>query len=203
MAPPLAGSLGVNIWQFLLFDGAGSFVYSTCFVLLGYVFSDQLEKVLAVSQRFGLGAVVLAGIICALYLGWKWYQRRKALRHIHIARVTPEELRKKQEASEQLLIIDVRARGDVEADGNLIQGAVHMELDELEDRHAEIPRDRDIFLYCSCPNEETAGKVALFFQQRGIKRARPLAGGIEAWRAHNYPIDPVTKAPSVPWMPAM
>ena len=53
----------------------------------------------------------------------------------------------------------------------------------------EIPRDRDIILYCSCPNEVSSARVALLLQRKGISRVRPLLGGIDAWRERNYPTE--------------
>ncbi|HWU37227.1 MAG TPA: efflux RND transporter periplasmic adaptor subunit, partial [Candidatus Acidoferrum sp.] len=43
-------------------------------------------------------------------------------------------------------------------------------------------------VYCSCPNEVTSARVALSLQRRGFTRVRPLLGGIDAWRAQNYPV---------------
>jgi rhodanese-related sulfurtransferase len=67
-------------------------------------------------------------------------------------------------------------------------------MEEVERRQQEIPRDRDIILYCSCPNEVTSARVALLLHRKGILRVRPLLGGIEAWRERNYPTEPRAKA---------
>ena len=66
---------------------------------------------------------------------------------------------------------------------------VHMTMDQIEDRLAEIPRDREIILYCSCPNEVSSARVALRLQRRGISRVRPLQGGIDAWKKRNFPME--------------
>ena len=59
----------------------------------------------------------------------------------------------------------------------------------------EFPNDRDIVLYCACPNEESARRAAQILLSRGFKRARPLAGGLDAWiasgRAVNRPAQTV------------
>ena len=62
-------------------------------------------------------------------------------------------------------------------------------MDEVESRQIEIPRDRDIILYCSCPNEVSSARIALRLHRKGISRVRPLKGGIDAWRERNYPVD--------------
>ena len=64
-----------------------------------------------------------------------------------------------------------------------------MTMDEVERRQQEIPRDRDIILYCSCPNEVSSARMALQLRRKGITRVRPLLGGIDAWRERNYPTE--------------
>ena len=45
--------------------------------------------------------------------------------------------------------MDLRHTLDVEADPHHIPGAVILSPDDLDARHHEIPRDRDIVLYCT------------------------------------------------------
>lgn len=44
-------------------------------------------------------------------------------------------------------------------------------------------------LFCACPNEATAAKMALMLKRRGISRVRPLLGGIDGWRELAYPLE--------------
>ncbi len=64
-----------------------------------------------------------------------------------------------------------------------IPGAVLLDLDEIDKRASDFPDDRDIVLYCACPNEESARRAAQLLTSRGFKRARPLKGGLDAWIA--------------------
>lgn len=63
-----------------------------------------------------------------------------------------------------------------------------MRMEDLELRQLEVPRDRDIIVYCSCPNEASSARVALWLQRKGFTRVRPLLGGIDAWRDQSYPM---------------
>jgi rhodanese-related sulfurtransferase len=63
--------------------------------------------------------------------------------------------------------------------------------DELKQRKDIIPRDRDVVLYCTCPSEETSAKVALELRRMGVKRVRPLRGGLQGWKDAGYPLDAV------------
>src|ERR1043166_3930001 len=87
------------------------------------------------------------------------------------------------------VILDLGAKAEVERDTSVIQGAILLVLDEVEARRHEFPHDRDIVVYCSCPNEATAARVALLLQRHGFTRVRPLLGGINAWREQNYPME--------------
>ncbi|MEI9863945.1 MAG: thiosulfate sulfurtransferase GlpE [Limisphaerales bacterium] len=107
-----------------------------------------------------------------------------------MAKITVDELHQKQEAGEKPIILDLRSQLELEQDSSLIRGAMHMTMEEVQLRHREIPRDRDIILYCSCPNEVSSARVALQLHRKGITRVRPLLGGIDAWRERNYPTEP-------------
>jgi membrane protein DedA with SNARE-associated domain len=190
LAPPLAGSTGVTVPRFLFFDGLSSVLHGGCFILVGVLFSQQLEQVINALAGLGRSAFgVLAGLV-ALYIAYRYFQRHRLLRELRIARITVDELHQKQEAGENPVILDLRPHVELEQDPSLIRGALHMSMEEVERRQHEIPRDRDVILYCSCPNEVSSARVALALRRNGIMRVRPLLGGIDAWRERNYPTEP-------------
>ncbi len=190
LAPPLAGSTGVTVPRFLFFDGLSSVLHGGCFILVGVLFSQQLEQVINALAGLGRSAFgVLAGLV-ALYIAYRYFQRHRLLRELRIARITVDELHQKQEAGENPIILDLRPRIELEQNPSLIRGALHMSMEEVERRQHEIPRDRDVILYCSCPNEVSSARAALALRRNGILRVRPLMGGLDAWRERNYPTEP-------------
>jgi len=189
MAPPLAGMAGVNAGRFVLFDAFGSLLYGGSLIALGFVFSNQIEQIAAAISQVGGGALSLIAAFVVIYIAIKYWRRRQLLRELRMARITVAELRQKQAAGENLVILDLRSSAALEEDPSVIQGAIHLNVDDVENRHHEIPRDRDIIVYCSCPNEVTSARVALLLRRKGITRVRPLLGGIDAWRELNYPLD--------------
>ena len=190
LAPPLAGSSGVSAPRFFLFDGLGSFLYPASFMLLGALFSRQLEQVIAALASLGSGALGVVIALAALYIGYKYYQRQRLLKELRMARITVDELHQKLETGENPIILDLRSHAELERDPSLIRGARHMTMEEVKLWQHEIPRDRDIILYCSCPNEVSSARMALLLHRNGILRVRPLLGGIDAWRERNYPTEP-------------
>ncbi len=148
-APPLAGMLRMPRLRFLLWDGAGALLWAGSYSGLGYLFSEQLERVGAFALRLGTGLGVLLGAALAAYLLWKYVERRRFLRRLHIARITPEELQQKLAAGQEIAVVDLRHALEFDADSMKVPGALHLLPEELDRRHQEIPRDRDVVLYCS------------------------------------------------------
>jgi rhodanese-related sulfurtransferase len=189
VVPPLAGNSGVPVMRFFLFDTAGSLLYAGSFIVLGVLFAHQLEQIISALASLGRGAAGVAAGLLALYIGYKFFRRHRLLRELRMARITADELRHKQEAGENPIILDLRSHGELEENPELIRGAFHMTMDDVQHRQGEIPRDREIVLYCSCPNEVSSARVALLLHRKGIARVRPLLGGIDAWRERKYPME--------------
>lgn len=150
VAPPVAGLARVSLLRFLLWDGAGALIWTTTFLLLGFVFSRQLERV-AEATRI-LGGRVIAAVVggLALYLIWKLDQRRRFLRDLEIARIAPEELLALMQAGRgDVVVVDLRNALEREVDAAALPGAIVLTPDELDERNHEIPRDRDVVLYCT------------------------------------------------------
>jgi membrane protein DedA with SNARE-associated domain/rhodanese-related sulfurtransferase len=187
IAPPLAGSSGASAVRFACFDALGAFLHEGCFILIGFLFSHQLAQILNALAGLGRSAFFLIVGLAVLWVGYKYFERRLLLGELRMARITVEELYKKQEAGENLMILDLRSQMELKQNPEVIRGALHMELHEIPSRRQEIPHDQDIILYCSCPNEVTSARVALQLRRHGIARVRPLLGGIDAWRARDFP----------------
>jgi membrane protein DedA with SNARE-associated domain/rhodanese-related sulfurtransferase len=171
MAAPLSGVIKMGWRRFLLFDALGALLWVSTFTITGYTFSHDLERVAARSAYLGEWLLVLLLGAFAGYILWKFYNRRKFLHKLKIARITPEELKEKMDAGE-----------------DLIPGALHVDAAELEEASDVIPRDREIVLFCACPNEVTAARLALLLRSKGITRIRPLSEGYEGWRKRGFPM---------------
>lgn len=194
VAAPLAGLSGIEAKRFWLFDAAGAFLYAGAYILLGYFFRDQIQQIAAALSSIGQSALLLAGCLFAAYLGFKMWRRQLLLRELRMARITVAELRQKMDAGENLTIIDLRSKGSRE--DFTIPGAVRISMDQLGKSDADIPRDRDVIIYCACPNEVSSARAALKLRRKGYTRVRPLQGGIDAWREHHTQTQVSTVAPA-------
>src|ERR1017187_765646 len=147
VAAPMAGNSGVGVARFLALDSLGIVMWSGAYLAVGYLFSDQIEDALRYAQRLGSGVVLL---LAGLLLGWifgKFIQRQRFLRKLDVARITPEELRDRMVAGESLCIVDLR--NTLDNDWPPIPGAVRLAIENLTNTSSQIPRDREIILYCT------------------------------------------------------
>lgn len=188
MTAPLAGVSRVPLRRFFVFDALGALLWSGTYIAIGFAFSARLERVLASLSFLGGGLVALLLIALGGYILWKWENRRRFLQKLRIARITPEELKQRIDAREDVVIVDLRHSIEFDAEPQTIYGAVHMDPADLEEAVEVIPRDREIILFCSCPNEATAAQMALRLRSRGITRIRPLAEGLDGWRKRGFPL---------------
>jgi membrane protein DedA with SNARE-associated domain len=149
IAPPLAGIVRMPLGRFVVFSALGGLFWAGAFIGLGWIFARQLEIVADYAVRLGSWTLVLIGAALGGYITWKFISRQRFLRRIRIARILPEELKAKLDGGEQILIVDVRDRIDFEAEPTIIPGALHLTIEDLDQRHQEIPREREIVLYCT------------------------------------------------------
>jgi membrane protein DedA with SNARE-associated domain len=144
---PLAGGAGAPLGRFLFFDSLGALMWIGVYVLAGYVFSDQLEIAFGYAVRMGSGVFIAALSAFAAWIAWKAIQRRNFIKSIGTARISPAELQAMLRAGSELTIVDVRS--SLAAEIELIPGALRIPAEELPARHLEIPRDREIVLFCT------------------------------------------------------
>jgi len=103
--------------------------------------------------------------------------------------MTVDELKAAIDRGERPFVVDLRHKLEFLVNPRTVSTAVRISPDELSLRHAEIPRDREVVLYCTCPSEATSAKVAMELKKIGITRVRPLMGGLQAWENQGYPMD--------------
>jgi rhodanese-related sulfurtransferase len=89
------------------------------------------------------------------------------------------------------VVVDVRSPTAQLVELRRIPGALHLPAREVGQHVARLPRDRDIVLYCSCPNEASAAQAARLLMKLGYQRIRPLRGGLDAWIEAGYALEPL------------
>lgn len=197
MAAPIAGQAGVKYPEFVAFDMLGSLLWAGAWLFAGRFFGDVAKR----SNEFFSTLTHFAGVLVLLMivgvLVYRYMQRRRFLSELQGMRLEPAQLlmminEAKTAGIDQPFIIDLRHPLDVLTDPLVLPGALRIGPDELKRRRELIPRDRDVVLYCTCPSEETSAKVAMELRRMGVRRVRPLRGGLQGWKDAGYPMDTVS-----------
>jgi membrane protein DedA with SNARE-associated domain/rhodanese-related sulfurtransferase len=192
MAPPLAGSMKMRPLQFLRFDMAGASLYILAYGGLGFVFRDFLAAITRGFQAAGHAfeeVFIVAAIGYIVYLVWL-YQKNKVYRVV--PRVQVEQLTSKLASDEKdkVLILDVRSHGYYDAGAARIKGSIRLEPNNLAEELTALPKDHEIYVYCTCAREATSARVALQLREQGFN-AFVLVGGVAAWKKAGQPLEPV------------
>ena len=188
IAPPMAGAMRIGWLRFIFLSACAAVLWVGVGLGAGMLFKSQiaqlLEHVSAIGSAAGVGVVILL----AAYIAFKWWERSRFYKVLRMARISVADLYELIQAGASPLIIDVRSVTARELEPRWIPGALHVPLQDVARQLKELPRDRDIILYCTCPSEASAARVAKVLMNHGFKRVRPLQGGLDAWVAAGYAV---------------
>jgi membrane protein DedA with SNARE-associated domain/rhodanese-related sulfurtransferase len=188
VATAMAGVVRIPPWRFVLFDAIGAALWSGVAIALGFVFRDAVGEVIAVLEELGrVGLLLLVAAFVAFVLV-KWVQRQRFIRQLRMDRLTVAELRALLSSGEPTTVIDVRSKLSQSVTGR-IPGAITVDATNLRVDLLAIEPRSEVVVYCACPNEATAVKVAQALVQHGFRRVRPLLGGIDAWIAAGHEVE--------------
>ncbi len=189
IAPPLAGATRMPYGRFVIFSVLGAGLWVGAALLAGALLRTQIERLLPQAAQVGGAAAGVLLLLLAAYVAYRWWERRRFLAALDMARISVEELRRQMEEGAAPVIVDVRSTTAQTLELRRIPGALHVPVQDAARHLSELPRDREIILYCTCPNEVSAAKVARLLMNNGFERVRPLKGGLEAWIEAGYSVE--------------
>ena len=189
IAPPMAGALRIGWPRFVVLSTGAAILWVGLGLGLGILFNAQIGRLLEQLSQIGSIAGLGLAILLVCYIAYKWWERRRFYRMLRMARISVADLYALINAGAAPVIIDVRSLTARELEPRWIPGALHVPLPEVARRMKELPRDREIILYCTCPSEASAARVAKILMNHGFKKVRPLLGGLDAWVAAGYTVD--------------
>jgi len=189
IAPPMAGAMRIGWLRFVFLSTCGAVLWVGTGLVAGMLFKAQIARLL--EHLSEIGGVAGAGVVILLaaYIAFKWWERSRFYKMLRMAQISVADLYELIQEGAAPLIIDVRSITARALEPRWIPGALHVPLQDVARRLKELPRDRDIILYCTCPSEASAARVAKILMNHGFKRVRPLHGGLDAWVAAGYDVE--------------
>lgn len=150
MAPPLAGSMKMRLGQFVRLDLAGAFLYAATYILLGFLFRDFVVKITRGIQgaSHALAEVIFLALLAFIVYRVVQYRRYKTTDIV--PRIAVTELAKRILVDDSdVVIVDVRSHGYYDSGAARIAGSIRLEPNQLSEELNSLPRDKDIFVYCT------------------------------------------------------
>ena len=149
VAQPMAGIVRLSWPKFLAYNVCGTMLWAGSVLLAGRIFHREIEDVLGMLRRSGASLLVIVLLGAAAWIVFKSIQRRRFIRGLRVSRITPEELKEEIDRGQAVVVVDLRNEFSLDENAVQIPGALRLTPEELQERHAEIPRDRDVILYCT------------------------------------------------------
>ncbi len=189
IAPPMAGAMRIGWAKFIALSTVSAALWSGSALAAGMLFKSQIDALLSHLDRIGgVAGLIIAGLLAA-YIAFKWWERARFLAALRMARISAADLYELMQAGAAPIIVDVRSPTARALEPRWIPGAIHVPIDAVGRHVGDLPRDREIILYCTCPNEASAARVAKMLLSHGFKKVRPLHGGLDAWVAAGYSVE--------------
>ena len=191
LAIPVAGASGVTLRSFLLFDALGTVLWAGFGVVIGAFFAGAIDTLLQYLDWLGEGALAVAVAALACYIGVKWWRRVALLRQLRMQRIDVAQLSALLASNDPPIVVDARRDRHRALIPFVIPGATVLRGKHAGAQLNELERHRKLVVYCDCPNEMSAALVAKRMVDHGFNDVAPLAGGMEAWRAAGYALEPL------------
>jgi len=190
----LAGTTQLAFRSFALLDGLGAAIWVGLAIGVGMLFHHEIDHLIVRLQELGAIAIGVIAMLLAGYIAGKWWRRRRFYNRLRMARISVDELHRLIAEGQRPLIVDLRTPLFREQDGRFIPGAVIGDLSQVDQWVAQVPTDREVIFYCTCPNEAVSAHVARKLIDLGYTRVHPLLGGLDAWIAAGYHVEHRTMA---------
>jgi hypothetical protein len=151
MAAPLAGSMNMRFGQFLRLDSTGALLYCLAYMTVGYLSRDFLAATLNSFHEAGRVMEVAIAIVLLAYATYRLAQFHKYRKYDVVPRIQVQELAERlaSEDGGRVQIVDVRSHGYYDRGAERIKGSLRIEPNNLEEEIKTLPKDKDIYLYCT------------------------------------------------------
>ena len=200
LMPPLVGAEGVSLPGFLACDGVGAFLWSSFYVALGYMFSNQVDVAISRVKHLGTTLGIAIGIPIILYFGWRALNLLRTIHQLRLRRIGPAMLDRKLKSKSKVAVIDLlnfEEQSDTESLA-AIPGAMRVDPARLWNSPAvTIPDDLQVVLCGSSGGDMVSARVAMTLKRIGVDKVWVLEGGLKAWREQGFPVSRSLEAPEV------
>jgi hydroxyacylglutathione hydrolase len=177
-AAHVPGSL--SIWQDGLASFAGWFLsYDRPVLLVAEGNASTISEAVRTLMRLGFDDI--AGFLAGGMLSW----HMAGLASSCLKTIIVQGFCHLLDQGREVFVLDVRSKSELLRDGK-IDGAHSIPLTMIADRSEEVPKDRDVYIFCGSGRRSML--AASFLEARGWKRLSVILGGIAGWKSRRCPV---------------
>jgi membrane protein DedA with SNARE-associated domain len=146
-----AGSMKMRFGQFLRLDSTGALLYCLAYMTVGYLSRDFLAATLNSFHEASRVMEFAIAIVLLAYATYRLAQFHKYRKYDVVPRIQVQELAERlaSEDGGRVQIVDVRSHGYYDRGAERIKGSLRIEPNNLEEEIKTLPKDKDIYLYCT------------------------------------------------------
>jgi membrane protein DedA with SNARE-associated domain/rhodanese-related sulfurtransferase len=187
ITPPLMGTTHIPTKIFATWDSIGVVAWASFWLLGGALFSRQLAQLVQTVEAHGATVVDVLAALALLYLAYRYVRRWRLRKWLDDRCVSVDQLDRMMHAKSPPVVLDARLATEVGQEPYRIPGA------SMFDPHApDVDTiERVVVVYCACPNDAAAKMVCARLHREGFLHSHALKGGLDAWVARGYPVEPV------------
>lgn len=191
IAAPLLGTTSIDARVFLFWDIVGAALWAGVWLLGGAALHDWIAQGVLLVRHNGATVFDVFAVVAVLFVGYRWVRRFQFRRWLAEIRISPEQLDELMKSGAPPLIFDARPPEVRTKEAYRIPGARALDLDSPEQLDEKL-LGHPIVVYCVCPNEATAKRIAAQLRRKNIHHVQALKGGLDAWERRGYPVEPLS-----------
>lgn len=149
------------------------------YTYLGYAGREALAGGEGLVQK---GLVALALLAALAFLPRLITRLRRA------PRLQVSELKQRLDAGSDVLVLDVRSRGDFNGEQGHIDGAVNLPLEELPQRLDELQAYLERPIALICRTDRRSARASALLARNGFADVHVVRRGMTAWRENGWPV---------------
>ena len=197
ICPPMAGMVGASHAAFIAYDTGGSSLWAGAYILGGYIFAKELDRVVQYTAVAADALILIFGVPLLVFFVWKVTLLFRMIRLLRPLHITPELLKSMLDGDDRLGIVDLLRFEEDPEDISVIPGAIRLDPRELRrKKRIVIPDGVEVVLYCGSKNSFVSARVAVAMRRHGIQRVHVLSGGLKAWKALGFPLSSAVADPN-------
>lgn len=173
------GLTRIRFWHYVLASYIFMLPGATAYTWLGYAGREALTGGEGMIRNILIALALLASVAFLPRL----IKRLRAQPMLAV-----DELKRRLDASEKLLLLDVRSAADFAGEKGHIAGAINIPLEELTARQSELESRREQPVLLVCTTDRRSSRAAAQLAAAGFAKVQVVQGGMNAWRDHGWPV---------------